>query len=82
MAFLVAQMVKNLPEIQETWVQSLGQENPLEKGIATLSSCSYFFFFYIPVFLPAKFHGQRILVGCYLWGRKDSDVAEQLTLSL
>ena len=45
MAFLVAQMVKNLPEIQETWVQSLGQENPLEKGIATLSSCSYFFFF-------------------------------------
>ena len=28
---LVAQMVKNLPEIQETWVQSLAQEDPLEK---------------------------------------------------
>ena len=35
---LVAQMVKSLPAMQKTWVQSLGQENPLEKGIATLSS--------------------------------------------
>ena len=34
----MAQMVKNLPAIQETWVQSLGQEDPLEKGIATHSS--------------------------------------------
>ena len=34
MASLVAQMVKNLPTIQETWVQSLGQEDPLEKGMA------------------------------------------------
>ena len=34
-AFLVAQMVKNLPIMQETWVQSLGWEDPLEKGIAT-----------------------------------------------
>ena len=31
---LVAQMVKNLPAIQETWVQSLGQEDPLEKGMS------------------------------------------------
>ena len=30
-------MVKNLPVIQETWVQSLGQEDPLEKGMATHS---------------------------------------------
>ena len=37
-ASLVAQMVKNLPAMQETWVQSLGRENPLEKGIATHSS--------------------------------------------
>ena len=37
-ASLVAQMVKNLPAIQETWVWSLGQEDPLEKGIATHSS--------------------------------------------
>ena len=34
-AFLVAQMVKNLPEIQETWVWCLGWEDPLEEGIAT-----------------------------------------------
>ena len=31
-------MVKNLPEMQETWVQSLGQEDPLEDGVATHSS--------------------------------------------
>ena len=31
-------MVKNLPAVQETWVQSLGQEDPLEKGMATHSS--------------------------------------------
>ena len=37
-ASLVAQMVKNLPVVQETWVQSLGWEDPLEKGIATQSS--------------------------------------------
>jgi len=30
--------VKNLPAMQETWVQSLGQEDPLEKGMATHSS--------------------------------------------
>ena len=34
----MAQMVKNLPVMQETWVQSLGQEDPLEKGMATYSS--------------------------------------------
>ena len=37
-ASLVAQMVKNLPVMQETWVQCLGQKDPLEKGIATHSS--------------------------------------------
>ena len=35
---MVAQMVKNLPPMQETWVQSPGQEDPLEKGMATHSS--------------------------------------------
>ena len=35
---MVAQMVKNLPALQETQVQSLGQEDPLEKGMATRSS--------------------------------------------
>ena len=34
-ASLVAQLVKNLPAMQETWVQSLGWEDPLEKGKAT-----------------------------------------------
>ena len=37
-ASLVAQMVKNLPAMQETWDQSLGQEDPLEKGMTTHSS--------------------------------------------
>ena len=37
-------MVKNPPAIQETWVQSLDQEDPLEKGLPT------------PVFLPGEFH--------------------------
>ena len=31
-------MVKDLPELRETWVQSLGQKDPLEKGMATHSS--------------------------------------------
>ena len=34
----LAHMVKNLPTMQETWIQSLGQEDPLEKGMATHSS--------------------------------------------
>ena len=37
-AFLVAQLVKNPPAMQETWVRSLGWEDPLEKGKATHSS--------------------------------------------
>ena len=34
----MAQLVKNLPAMRETWVQSLGLEDPLEKGMATHSS--------------------------------------------
>ena len=41
----MAQMVKNLLTLQETWVQFLGQEDPLEKGMATHSS---FFAWRIP----------------------------------
>ena len=37
-ASLMAWMIKNLPAMQETWVQSLGGEDPLEKGMATRSS--------------------------------------------
>ena len=36
--YRVAQMVKNLPAMQKTWIQSLGQEDPLEKGMATHSN--------------------------------------------
>ena len=34
---MVSRMVKNLPAMQETWVRSLGQEDPLEEGMATHS---------------------------------------------
>ena len=40
-ASLVAQTVKNLPAMQETWIQSLGQEEPPEKGMATHSSIAW-----------------------------------------
>ena len=40
LASLVAQLVKNLPTMQETWVRSLGWEDPLEKGKAQFSSVS------------------------------------------
>ena len=38
MNYNIAQTVKNLPAVQETWVQFLGQEDPLEKEMATHSS--------------------------------------------
>ena len=38
LAYLVAQMVKNLPTMQETWAQSLGRKDPMEKGMTTYSS--------------------------------------------
>ena len=37
-ASLVAQLVKNLPAVWESWIRSLGRDNPLEKGMATHSS--------------------------------------------
>ena len=51
--------------MQETWVQSLGWEDPLEKGMATHSSV-----------LPGESHGQRGLAGYSPWGRRESDVTE------
>ena len=53
MVSLVAQTIKNLPAMQDTWVQSLGQEDPLEKGMANP----------LPVFLPGESHRQRSLAG-------------------
>ena len=67
-ASLVAQMVKNLLAMQETWVLSLGQENPLEKVMATYSSI-----------LPGESHGQSSLVSYGPWGCKELDTPEQLT---
>ena len=61
-ASLVAQTVKNLPAVQETWDQSLGREDLLEKGMAT--HCSI---------LAWKSHGQRSLVGYSPWCRKELD---------
>ena len=58
--FLVAQLIKNLPAMGETQVQSLGQENPQEKGKAST-----------PVFLAGEFHGLYSP-----WGCKESDTAE------
>ena len=37
-ASLIAQLINHLPAMQETWVQSLGWEEPLEKGVTTHSS--------------------------------------------
>ena len=48
----MARVVKNLPDNAGDAIQSLGQEDPLEEGLATS-----------PVFLPGESHGQRSLVG-------------------
>ena len=56
-------MVKNLPGRQETCVQSLGQEDPMEKE-----------WLLTPVLLPGEFHGQRTWQGC-----KELDMTGRLT---
>ena len=61
----MAQMVKPLPAMRETWVQSLGHEDPLEKEMATHSST----------------HAWRGLVGCSPWGCTKSGTTEQLLTS-
>ena len=62
-ASLVAQLVKNLPAMQETWVQSLGWEDPQEKGMATYSSILAW----------------RIPWTVYSMGSTESDMTEQLS---
>ena len=52
MGFPSGSVVKNLPAMQDTRIQSLGQEDPLEKGMATHSSV-----------LAWRIHGQRSLLG-------------------
>ena len=66
----MAQMMKNLSAMYDTQVQSLGQEDPLEKGIATHSSILTW---RIPWTEADRLHP---------WGRKNSDMTERLTLSL
>ena len=67
----MAQIVKNLPAMQETQVHSPGQEDPLEKGLGNL-----------PQYFCLENSIQRGLVGYSPWGCKESDTTEQLTLSL
>ena len=64
---LGAQTAKHPPAMQETRVQSLGREDPLEKEMEPT-----------PVLLPGKFHGWRCLVGNSPWGHKELDTTERL----
>ena len=67
MTSLVAQTVKHLPTMRDTWVQSLvGKSLWRRKWQPT------------PVFLPGKSHGWRSVVGYSPWGCKESDTTEQL----
>ena len=67
-AYLVAQMVKNLPAMQETWIRSLGWEDPLEEGTATHSSI-----------LASRIPWTESLVGYSPWSHKELDMTEQLS---
>ena len=67
---LVAQMVKNPPLMQETWVQSLGWKIPWRREQLPT-----------PVLSPGELHEQRNLAGYSPWGFKESNTTEQLSLS-
>ena len=62
---LVAQMVKNPPAMQETWVRSLGWEIPWRRAWQPT-----------PVFLPGESNRQRSLAGYSPWGHKESDTTK------
>ena len=64
-------MVKNLPAMQETCVQSLCWEGPWRRECQP-----------IPVSLPGEFHGQNSLVGYSPWDCKELDTTGQLTYSV
>ena len=68
---LVAQMVKNLPTMQETWVHSLGQEDHLEKEMATHS-----------IILSWRILWTEEPGGLHPWGPKELDTTELLMLLL
>ena len=65
MASLVAQLVESLPAMQKTWVQSLGQEDPLEKEVATHSNI-----------LAWKIPWTEGTDGYSPWSHKESDTSE------
>ena len=65
---LMAQRVKHLPAVQETPVQSLGQEDPLEKEMATHSST-----------LAWKIPWMEKPIGYSLWGRKELELLSDFT---
>ena len=67
----MAQTEKNMSAVWETWVQSLGWEDPLEKGMTTHSSI-----------LAWRIPWIEELVGYSPWGCIESDMTERLTLSL
>ena len=69
---LVAQRVKCLPAMWETWVQFLCWGDPLEKEMAT----------YSPILLPGKSHRWRSLVGYSPWSHKESDTMVSYFTSL
>ena len=64
----MALMVKNLSAIWETWVRSLGWEDPLAEGMATQLTLEY-------SCLESP-HGHRSLVGYNPWGHKELDSTE------
>ena len=68
-ASLVAQSVKNLPAMRETWVRSLGCEDPLEEGMTTHSS--------ILAWRIPKDRG-----ACGPWGCKELDTTERLSTAI
>ena len=68
---LVAQRLRHLPPMQETRVRSLGRKIPWRRKWQST-----------PVFLPGESHGRRSLVGYSPRGCKESDIAEQLNLTL
>ena len=70
-ASLVAQLVKNLPAMQETWVQFPVGKIPWRRKWQRT-----------PVLLHGEFHGQRNQTGCSPWDCKESDMTVRLSLSL
>ena len=68
MGFPGGSEIRNLSAVWETWVRSLGWEDPLEEGMATHSSI-----------LAGKSHGQRSLAGYIPWGHREPDTTECLS---